>query len=334
VLQTFDLSFGQLKPFEMLQVSKFASLKDVAEYTNKIFDENSSLAQKLDSMVIILPVSDTNFGILLQGKSLNEYFDFFKANYSELMSRLIARWNNQMDNTEKEKTTEPDSIIVQDSAHVEESLPDSIDDIQPIELIIKPKTVADNTDKTSDEQPQQQGEGVESIVTDEMVGDVIGGANDMNDALNEIAENPVDGIKNLINKIKNRPKLTKEEKEAQKKEKQLQKEREKVKKALEKAAQDSINAMEEARQDSIKAVEKMRIEFEKAEKKAKEDALNAAKKQKEDAEKARKQQLKDKEKAREEKLKEKERARKEKEKQREKERREREKQAKEKQKGR
>ncbi|MDR1810877.1 MAG: hypothetical protein LBR34_10865 [Prevotella sp.] len=324
-LQTFDLSFGQMKPFEMLQVSKFASLGEVAEYTGKIFVENS-LAQKLDSTVIILPVSDNNLGILLRGKSLNEYFDFFKEHYSELMPQLIARWNAQMESTEEEAAA-TDSVG-QDSPAIDESLPDSIDDIQPIELLIKPKTTSGNTDSASGEQPEQQDESAESIISDEAIGDAISSANDVNDALNAIAENPVDGIKNLINKIKNRPKLTKEEKEAQKKEKQLQKELEKARKARAKAVQDSINAIEKARQDSIDMAEKMRVELKKAEQKAKEDAIKAAKKQKEDAEKARKQELKDKEKARKEKLKEKERARKEKEKQREQERREKERQAK------
>jgi tetratricopeptide (TPR) repeat protein len=330
VLQTFDLNFSELKPFELLQVSGFKSLNGVAEYTNRIFDENS-LISKLDSSIIIVPVSEDNFGVMLRGKSLNDYFDFFEANYAEQMPHLIDYWHNQIEKTSAAPEMEPaDGIgptLPADTVLTVESEPDGIGDTNPIELVFKPKT-----EKITVLEETETSENAESSAVDDAVDGVLSGADDMKDALNAIAENPVDGIKNLINSIKNRPKLTKEEKQAQEEEKRLKKELDKARKAREKAVRDSISAVEEVRQDSVKEAENAKIAIEKAEKKAKEDALKAAKKQKEDAEKARKQQLKDKERARKKELEEKAKARKEKEKQREAERREREKQAREKRK--
>ncbi|GAB6011650.1 type IX secretion system periplasmic lipoprotein PorW/SprE [Viscerimonas tarda] len=329
VLQTFDLNFSELTPFGILQVSEFASLKDVAEYTNKIFEENS-LIGKLDSTIIILPISTGNYAVLSRGKSLNDYFEFFKENYGAQMPQLIAHWDNQLKETaeeeEPEKTEEKSAETSDTETNPAEIETESIDDIKPLEIIIKPKV------ESVDGKIEKVENNIEEAITDKAIDDIMDGANDVNDALDAIVNNPVDGIKSLINSIKNKPKLTKEEKETLKEEKRIQKELDKAKKAREKAAQDSINTLEKARQDSIKNAGKEKVELEKTAIKAKEDALKAAAKAKVDAQKAHRQELKDKEKARAEELKAKEKARKEKAKQREAERREKEKQAREKRK--
>ena len=342
VLQTFDLSFSELTPFEILQISRFSSLKDVTEYTNKIFEENS-LVEKLDSTIIIIPISTNNYNVLSRGKSLDDYFRFFEESYGEQMPQLIAYWDDQMTKAIEETEREPDITVEtiiseEDNDKIIESENDIIEEIKPLEIILKPKAMgSDSIDVKID----RIEEGLESVISDKTVSNVIGGINDVNDTMNEIADNPVDGIKNLISSIKNKPKLTKEEKEILKEEEKLRKELEKEQKARTRAIRDSVSSIEKSRQDSIRNAEKEKIALEKAAQRAKDDALRDAAKAKADAiksrqqelrekERARKEELKAKEKARNERLKEKERERKEKAKQREAERREREKLAREK----
>jgi len=349
ILQTFDLSFSEMKPYEILQVKGFGSFSDIAEYVDKAF-EDSSLVSQIDSSVILVPISKDNYDILSRGRSLGEYFGFVKATYPQPLAKLIAHWDVQMKQGEEEAEAKQEEEkreaeqIIKEAEEREKAEKEREESQKPIDIII-PSIIPDTLRKTEEKiVPQIQekvDEGVESIITDETVQQVGKGFDDIQNTYDEIANNPVDGIKNLIKSIKDRPKLTKEEKEAAKEEKKRQKEIEKIRKNREKAVQDSIRSVEKARQDSIENIEKEKIEFEKAAVRAKEDARKAATKAKEDARKAREQELKDKERARNEelkrkeqernqRLKEKERERKEKERQREAQLREKEKQAREK----
>nr|WP_255489397.1 tetratricopeptide repeat protein [Dysgonomonas sp. 216] len=345
ILQTFDLSFSDVGPLQMLQVKGFDSFKDIAEYTNKAF-EDSSLVQQIDSSVIFVPISADNYDILQRGKSLTDYFSFVQEHYAAPLAKLISYWNLQMTKSEDEEAEviEPENIPKTEV----QIQPDRNAESEEKEPEIIHTEIPDNIKFTDQDEvkpvlQEKVDQGVETVVSDETVNQVGRGFDDAQDTFDEIADNPVDGIKGLIEKIKNKPKLTKEEKEAAKEEKKRLQQLEKERKAREKVVQDSIRAIEKAVQDSIKQEEREQIEFEKAAKKAKEDAIKDAAKAKEDARKARQEKLKTKEKARneelkrkekerEEKLKEREKQRKEKEKQRETELKERERQAREREK--
>ncbi len=334
VLKTFDLRFTELNPFEVLEITGFESLHDIADYTNLLF-ESDTLVQKLDSSIVMVPISVPNYGVLIRGKSLVDYFGFVKENYAETMPGLIAYWEKQFtENPEEDDFPELQTENTDSLPSVIDEQPEDLDDIGPIELKLKPKDEPvqmreDTVDKEDDDIYNAPDERFDNS------GDPLG------DAVKSITKNPVDGIRNLITSNKNKPKLTKEEKEVQKEQQRIQKEIQKEQKNREKAIKDSIAAIEKAEQDSLKNIEREKIEMEKAVVKAKEDARKDAAKAKEEArkmrqqelkekEKSRNEQLKAKEKARKEQLKEKERIRKEREKQRQAERREKEKLAKEK----
>lgn len=330
ILQTFDLSFTEIKPFEILQIQGLNSFKNTVEYVNKAFAD-SALIDVLDPSIIMLPISDENYSTLTRGRSLNDYFKFFAENYGSTMPQLVKYWNSQM------KSVKEELEAIQPEEHPEQPSDTTLTPTTPVETTT-PKDGAGSTAVTQEEpkqitppkkedgviesQPEKE-DGIETIITDDTIQKIGGGIQDTQDAINEVLSNPVDGIKNIISKVKNKEKLTKEEKEQIKEEKRLQKELQKQQREREKAVTDSIQAEEKAKQNVIKQAEKEKEEMEKAAERAKEDARKAAIKEKEDTRKARQQELKEKERLQQEKLKERERERKNRQKQREQERKER-----------
>lgn len=332
ILQTFDLSFTEIKPFEILQIQGLNSFKNTVEYVNKAFAD-SALIDVLDPSIIILPISDENYSTLTRGRSLNDYFKFFTENYGSTMPQLVKYWNSQM------KSAEEELEALQPEEAPEEPADTTLIPTTPVEIITSPEKeepeATDITEKEPEETtpPKKEGditksepekeEGIETIITDETIQKIGGGIQDTQDAINEVLSNPVDGIKNVISKVKGKEKLTKEEKDQIKEEKRQQKELEKEQRAKEKAVNDSIQAEEKDKLDAVKRAEKEKEEMEKAVERAKEDARKAAIKEKEDARKTRQQELKDKERLQKEKMKERERERNERQKQREQERKDR-----------
>lgn len=330
ILQTFDLSFTEIKPFEILQIQGLNSFKNTVEYVNKAFAD-TSLIERIDPSIIMLPISDENYSILTRGRSMNDYFRFFTENYGSIMPHLVRYWNIQMQSVEEEaeemeqekegeslpQDTVPTEIVPAETTEGTETMTDIPDETDTEKTV--PLKKEENIIKS---QPEKE-DGIETIITDETLQKIGGGIQDTQDAVNEVLSNPVDGIKNIISKVKNKEKLTKEEKEQIKEEKRQQKELEKQKRDREKAIRDSIQAEEKEKADAIKLAEKEKEEMERAAERAKEDARRDAIKAKEDARKARQQELKEKERLQKERMKERERERKERQKKREQERKER-----------
>lgn len=318
IVKTFDLSFTELPPLQMLQIQGFNSFNEVSEYVQKAF-EDSLLISKIDPSIIMVPISEDNYKTLNRGQSLGNYFDFFSETYGKQLPKLVEYWKEQRtgaeeeteENAQKEKNSDKVESIPEKTIEKETEIDE--EDIAPIEMLPKKPRKEDVEDEEVEDKP----EGVETIITDETVNKIGQGVSDVNQSINEILDNPVDGIKNVFNKVKNRPKLTKEEKEELKKQKALQKAIDKERRQKERAALDSIRNAERHQQDSLRNAKKEAAAMEREIERAKEDARKAAIKEKEDARKARQQELREKEKAQQNRLKEKERDRKMRQKQRE-----------------
>lgn len=295
VYQTFDLSFSEAGQLEMLQVRGFKSFEDIISYIDMAFAKNS-LMDDLDPSVIPVPISSDNYIALMNGKTLNEYFLFFEKNYTKEMIPLVIYWNQQrqkaVDMPENEEPTEPVTP-----------------ETQPEPEVQRPPAVPSPPKK----QPEPEGKGKDTSVGlgDILNEDQIERADDVINKAKEIFDNPVEGLKNLLNSSGSKEKLTKEEKAAQKEERRLQKEAEKRKKAQEKARLKAAEELEYARQDSIDAAEKAEANAIKAAKNAEQQRRKDEANAKENARKQRQQELKDKAKARKEQLKQREKERKE-----------------------
>lgn len=306
VYQTFDLSFSEGGSLEMLQVKGFKSFDDIISYIDLAFEKNS-LMDDLDSSIIPIPISTDNYIALMNGKTLNEYFLFFEKNYTKEMIPLIMYWNQQKQKAKSlPEETKPEEIEEPQKQSEQEIITPPV---RPVPPRRQPEVVKKDNDNSV---------GLGDILDE----DQIEKADEVINKAKEIFDNPVEGLKNLLNSSSDKPKLTKEEKAAQKEEKRIQKLEAKRKKDAEKVLAKQAEAIEIAKQDSIDAAEKAKTDAIRAAKKAEDDKKKNAIKEKQDARKQRQQELKAKEKLRKEQLKQREKERNELLKQRERERKE------------
>jgi len=351
VIQTYDLSFDTNPPYDILQIKGFGKFANIRSYLNKAFTEDG-LFNKIDTSIVAIPISTENYTNVLPRLGMEQYTAFFAGHYQDQLPVLIAHWNKN--------TGGIDDYMAQVTDQQAEKVADNTKDKQPEDKTV-PEIKIETEVITETKQPDKQivpTVNDRQITADDLLTDdqrqSIGKVDDAVKSVEDVLSNPVDGIRGLFNKYKNREKLTKEEKAARKEEEKLEKQRQKELKAQTKAVQDSINKIEKARtdsiaraekavQDSIQTVEKQKKEQLRLEEQAKKDAEKAAvkaradeRKHKEDERKEKirlqeerqrqqEQERKEKEKAREKERKEKERLQKERQRQREKEREEKEK---------
>jgi len=91
----FDLEWVSAGDLKILQVKPFKNQNEVLEYVNRV-NSSDGYVHNLGSDVIILPISTVNYDILMRGKSLEEYMDFFSEHFRKGNEALIDRWNLQM----------------------------------------------------------------------------------------------------------------------------------------------------------------------------------------------------------------------------------------------
>lgn len=328
VVQVFDLAFAEDPPVEMLQIKGFESFSYIKSYLNRAFEEGN-LISKLDSSITVVPISAGNYDRVFPRLGFENYVTFFADSLGNQLPQLVAYWNKtKLDMESLNKELQADKTPVPQTETKVEERP-------------KPPVIVVPQEKPKTEQPQKQTNDKEinadDLLTKDQLG-ALGKANDVIEAAEEIINNPVDGIKNLFNKYKDRQKLTKEEKAELKEEERIEKQRQKELQAIAKAKQDSIDKVEKtrldaikqaekAKQDSIDSAEKIRQEELRAARIEKENEAKAALKAKDDIRKAREAERKEKERLQKERLRERERERKEKEKARERERKQKEKEA-------
>lgn len=327
VIQTFDLSFDNDAPYDILQIKGFESLATIRAYLNKALSTNG-LINKIDKNIETIPISVENYTKVLPRLGIEEYTTFFAETYSESLPLLIAHWDkdkeevkNLADLQKQVITKTPEDEIKDKEQQPEKVIAEAVQTETKQEPVTEPIDKQQKTDKQIN---------ADDLLTKDQI-EKVGKVNDAIETVEDIMSNPVDGIKNLFKGDKYKDNLTKEEKAALKEEEKQEKQRLKELKAIEKLKQDSINKVEKASQDSIQAVEKQKEEQQRLEEQEKKNAEKAAIKAKEDERKDKIQQQeeqqrlqekerKEKEKLKEAERKEKERQQKERLKQREKER--------------
>ena len=352
VIQTFDLNFDTEPPYDVLQIKGFQSFANIRSYMNKAFGEEG-LMHKVDTAIQVIPISVDNYTNMLPRLGLEQYIVFFTEHFDKQLPQLVAYWNDKanIESLNEQPVTDKSGVTLPELTELPDEItqPDIEKEVPPVEVKKEDEAVKQPEKPVNDKQIN-----ADDLLTKEQL-EKAGKVNDAIESVEDIVNNPVDGIKNLFNKYKNRESLTKEEKAELKEQQRQEKQRQKEQKAIEKARQDSINKVEKiksdaiakaqkATQDSIKAIEKQRQQEIQLEQQQKNDAERTAIKAKEDErkqkendrkEKIRQQEdqqqrqvkeRREKEKAREEERKEKERLQKEKLRQREKERDEKEKQ--------
>jgi outer membrane protein assembly factor BamD (BamD/ComL family) len=333
VIQTFDLSFESDPPYNVLQIKGFDSFNSIRSYLVRAYN-GGGLMRRLDTSIVVLPISTDNYINVLPRLGLEKYMTYFSENFAGQFPQLIASWNGVVyDPVIKPVTRKTDEV----------------DNIQPTEIptietpVIEPSVTAEKQEEEQGGKPADDKQiNADDLLTKDQL-QKAGQVNKVVENIEDVVNNPVDGIKNLFNNYKNREKLTKEEKEALKIEEKQRKEQEKNQKTILKARQDSIKKIEKAgtdaiakaekaEEDSINNAKKQAEDRRRLEEKQKEDAAQATLKARENLYKQKEAERKGRERLQKERLRQQDKERKEKEKNREKERKEKEKQAEEKRK--
>lgn len=341
VVQTFDLGFDNTQTFEMLQVKGFRTFDDIKSYINRGFERE--LFTGIDPAVTVIPIAVENYNAFLI-RGIDEYLAFFQANYSGQLPLLMALWNKEGSALTGEK-----DVLVADNKvgnhlqtpDVDVNMPNEKQ--EPVEEIIEPEKIVVDVEPVKDpaidnNKPKQPEAKTEEQIRQEEIEEKI---NENIAAVEELFTNPVDGLKNILKGRQDKPKLTKEEKEAEKEQKRIEKEKQKQLRAIEKARQDSIfmvekaiqdsiQTAEKAKEDSIKQAQKAKVEEQKRLEKERKDALEEAQIARKAEQRRKENERKEKQKAQQERLKQREQQRKEREREQNERRRQREKEEKEK----
>jgi len=332
LVNDFDLQMVTFGETGMFQIKGFNNFDEVIQYYDMV-NRQGAYMHSIDEAVIVVPMSVENYDILLKGKTLDEYVSFFEYNFGEENPQLVYRWRTIQEG-EAEFTGIEESDITEDMVVNQEEETEPIETPEEETSEILPDTddsVAQDTDSTQ-----------KAVISEDELADLASELSDkasktfdsLNKTLEEIANDPIRGLKNLFSRRKSSNGIDeyvrqqeKEEKEQQKRlreerkakekaQKEIEKQKEKERKELLKKQQEEEKAVLKAKQDQEKAL----LEDKKREQKAAEEAKKQELKDKDAARKQKQQEAKAREKQREEERKAKEKARKEAQKQKEEER--------------
>ena len=96
----FDISSEEIGTLTIMKISGFNNLTETLDYYRLIYGENG-YAPAFDDVVTFFPFSDSNYDVLMRGKTLEEYMQFFVDNFSEAPPLLINRWRVRVDTDKK-----------------------------------------------------------------------------------------------------------------------------------------------------------------------------------------------------------------------------------------
>jgi hypothetical protein len=250
----FDLKFAEAGNIGMLQISGFGSQDAVLQYYEMMNGENG-YASKLEESVIIVPVSEENFEILMKGKSLDEYMTFFEENFFEGNEDLVDTWRLKEEEEKSEKPDKQEEIKVEveeieepEETDEEDELP--LEDLQDFKNL-KTDSAEINIDELAEEQEEEDPFAKVSEKTDKIIEDA-----------EEIAADPLKSIKNIFSRKKKnyidqyaeeQEKIEKERiKQEQKEKRELEKQKAKEKREKERLKKEEQKQKENAKKQKKK----------------------------------------------------------------------------------
>lgn len=338
MVKEFDMSFESFGPLSMMQIKPFSGYEEIMHYYTMIHAEEG-YAGKLDPDIIIIPISTDNYDILTKGKSLEEYIAFFGEHFGAGNEAMVERWKLRQE-AEPEEAQEAETAGHEESDVREEtpvvatdSIPERADSIELAPDTVIPQQVAE-PEIADDVQPEAQDTiaGPAPIITEQQLEegvnkaaqDITEGAEKLNKAVDDFANDPLRGIINLFKK-KEKNFIDEYAEQQEKEEKARQKELKEKQKIEQKAKQEELKEQEKARKELLKkqkeedkailkakaAHEKELARLKKEEEKQKVEEKKRLAKEKEQARKEKEQEYKDRQKQKQLERKERDRIRKE-----------------------
>ena len=348
MINDFDIERTAVGEIGIMRIKGFNDHAEVMQYLQKI-RQPGGYAYEWGQLMITVPISTKNYSILMKGKSLEEYMNFFEEYFAEGNENLIAQWRlKQMEELEvlieeEEKLSlEINEKEVKEIKSVDVVSPD--DTIQTeLPLDTDKQNISANLSSNIDDVSEKAIDSVNKIYNE-----TSGKMDEFSNTINTIAADPVRGILGLFKRNKSNNAIEEfakqQEKEEKERQKQLKKEQDEKNKIAKTAAQQQekernelLKKQAEEEKALLKAKQQQQIEEAKIKEAEKRQKENDKKKQEEEkkrlakekkdaqeqALKKKKEEQKAKEKARKEEQKRKEREREELRKQKEKERKDR-----------
>jgi tetratricopeptide (TPR) repeat protein len=342
IMNDFDLEQTVVNQIGILQVKGFNNLAEIMQYVQMIYG-TEGYASGLEQSAVVVPISLENYAILMKGKSLEEYMQFFEEHFGKENLSLIQLWKAKQAG-ELETLSEPAITDSSDETPLpsDEKPINGVEEMVPVEpLALEQDTVPGDTQSIYELEKQRIDQTMNEITgqAEDIFNQGTKFAEDLNSTINEIANDPIRGIQkafqNLFKKkssnaideyAKEQEKAEKEHQKQLKKEKAaaektireeaLQKEKEQQA-LLKKQAEEEKALLKAKKQQEIelaqlkKQEEKAKVEEKKQLQKEKEEVRKQKEKERKEAQKLKEQQRKEKEQAREETRKQKEKERKE-----------------------
>lgn len=288
----FDLEKTTLGNIGLLQIKGFNNFREISQYIQMIYAPEG-YANALEQEALIVPISVENYGILMRGKSLEEYIDFFEENFGRNNRNLIDRWKLKQEKEIEDSFNETQDNNLQD----EEIIPDELDDKRKVEnknlnieqtiseidttqIVAKQDSIIENiitketllrdslaNDSVTVLPLSELDQKTEEL--EEKASEVLDKSSEtlesVNKVVDEIMGDPVRGIKNLFKRKKSNPidQYVKEQEKLEKeRQEQLKKEKEEEEIALREAAkkeEEEKKALEKQKKEEEQALEQERM---------------------------------------------------------------------------
>ena len=140
-VKELDLDFEEAGPMSMPNITGFYSINEIAHYYKLIYTENG-YGRALDKDIMILPISEANYEILMRGKTLDEYVLFFEEQFGTQLPELAKRWHARLE-AENTENYEPDMDEDDYAAAEDEDEDDeTIDEQRKTQKPVQPETVS------------------------------------------------------------------------------------------------------------------------------------------------------------------------------------------------
>jgi tetratricopeptide (TPR) repeat protein len=319
-LNDFDLEKTNIGEINMLQVKGFNNMDEVLQYISKI-NQPDGYMPDLGNALVTVPISLENYEILMKGKTLEEYMQFFENQYGKENSVLIEKWKQkqteELEPVKEEVEVNDASPLPDTEEQIEEESDKADTETVPSPVVATPELQNDSIVGTEEKISE----------TDEKIDELYNKASETvdkaNDVIDKVANDPIRAFLNLFKRNKSnnaideyareqekaekerQKKLKAEKAEKEKKERELARQKEKEQKALKKQEEDEAKAALKQKEQE----EKDAIRQKEEKKKAQEAEKKRIKKEKEEARKQKQAEYKanQKRKAEERKQKEKER---------------------------
>jgi hypothetical protein len=91
MIYDFGLERASIGEIGILRIKGFSNQEEVIQYLSRI-QQPDGYAREWGQAVVMVPISEENYSILMKGKNLDEYMTFFESHFAQGNENLIAQW--------------------------------------------------------------------------------------------------------------------------------------------------------------------------------------------------------------------------------------------------